>query len=244
MITKLLFTGFFLLTLGFSFGQDFVEIRLQGEANDISGLSYSVNATNGNIIEIPFYVKNTSPDAKYWLVTRSRVTPPPADWEDYFCWGTFCYTHKVENPWTMPESHVIPIESGDSAFLKIDIDPSDLASGSSQYRFYIGESIEFPEDSVDVFITTSSVSVKETNKVVNPVLSTYPNPADNFLTVSLQTAQTEGYLKMTDVLGKVVLEEKIIGTKKVDVEEFKNGVYVLSLNSNGVNTTKRVVVRH
>jgi hypothetical protein len=81
------------------------------------------------------------------------------------------------------------------------------------------------------------------NKNEDLNFSVTPNPADNFLTVSLNS-NTDAVLRLFDVLGKAVFEEKISGSKKISIEDFKNGVYIVSISSNGSLSTKRIVIKH
>ena len=242
MKKNILLAGISLMLCTMSFAQaDSIEVNIQGQTNDIAGTTHIINATNGDLQVVFMNVLNVSSNPKTLFVTRKRITTPPADWEDALCWGISCYTYNANNPWSTPASKIV--NSGASSLLTVDVDPSDVVNGSCTYRYYFGEYTDTPEDSVDVLVTTTTLAVKEI-KANSPVLTTYPNPADNYLTVTLQSNQTEGFIKMTDVLGKVVLEERISGSRKFDVEEFKNGVYVLVLTSNGVSTSKRIVIRH
>jgi allantoicase len=52
-------------------------------------------------------------------------------------------------------------------------------------------------------------------------------------------------IRIFDVLGKVVYDEKAIKSKKIDMSELKNGVYILTFIEKGITIqTKRVIVRH
>ena len=248
MIKKILFIGCFSFVTSLSFSQT-TEMTLEGTTTNISGTVHTVTITNGNEQIIDILAHNLTGGDKSWKVTRKRITPSPLDWSDYLCWGEegdpfggTCYPASAMNMTTWSSGGKM-IANNAAGLIAIHINPSDLVNGSCHYRYYVGEYEDTPEDSVDVLVTTTTLAVKEI-KANSPVLTTYPNPADNSLTVTLQSNQTEGSIKMTDVLGKVVLEERISGSRKFDVEEFKNGVYVLVLTSNGVSTSKRVVIRH
>jgi hypothetical protein len=81
------------------------------------------------------------------------------------------------------------------------------------------------------------------NKNEEILFSVNPNPADNFLTISLNS-NSDATLRLFDVLGKAILEERISGSRKISTEDFKNGVYIVSVSSNGNVSTKRIVVKH
>ena len=72
-----------------------------------------------------------------------------------------------------------------------------------------------------------------------------------FLKASIINTTAQGLdgtfdVKMTDVLGKVVYSESVTGTsKKVDVSDFKNGVYLVTIIEKGTTVqTRRLVVKH
>ncbi|WP_035332852.1 leucine-rich repeat domain-containing protein [Dyadobacter crusticola] len=67
-------------------------------------------------------------------------------------------------------------------------------------------------------------------------VSVYPNPASEYLTISgLEREEDVLILSQT---GKVVLKQKALSTKPVNVKALPNGFYTLKVN----NTTKRIVI--
>ena len=52
-------------------------------------------------------------------------------------------------------------------------------------------------------------------------------------------------IKITDVLGNVILKEVIASSKKLDVTELKSGVYFIVFEGNGVKSfSRKVIIRH
>jgi hypothetical protein len=52
-------------------------------------------------------------------------------------------------------------------------------------------------------------------------------------------------VRVTDVLGKVVYADEAGAIEKIDVSNFKNGVYLISVSENGeAIQTRRIVVKH
>jgi hypothetical protein len=219
-----------------------------GDTDELNGQIYSKVANGTGDQEIDLHIMNNSGADLSLKITRLKLSVPETDWIDYICWGIIgdpfggtCYNPSTANPWTTSgQAKLIP--NGQGGLLAVHIDPSDEANGTGHYRYYVSEDGFTYLDSVDVIVTSNSLSIKE-NKQSLPLLTAYPNPSSEILTVSLNN-NADGYLKITDVLGKVILEEKISGTKKINVEEFKNGVYILSLTSNGTKTSKRIVIKH
>jgi hypothetical protein len=243
---KVLFT--FVFVLSFLTLNAQLSIIHVGDTEELNGQVYNKLAVGTGDQEIDLHVMNNFGEDKYLKITRLKVNVPENDWTDYICWGIIgdpfggtCYNPSLSNPWLTPGSGKL-IPAGQGGLLAVHINPSDAANGTGHYRYYVSEDGITYLDSVDVIVSSSSVSIKE-NKQNSPILSAYPNPSSEILTVSLNN-NAEGYIKITDVLGKVILEEKISGTKKINVEEFKNGVYILNLTSNGTKTSKRIVVKH
>jgi hypothetical protein len=222
-----------------------ISITIKDQSTELAGDTHTINATNGNeqIIDLLFH--NNSAITQEWGITRVRLDVPATGWSDYVCWGIegdpfgACYPANVNNPWTTPATIFVP--ASQAGLAAIHINPSDVANGSGHYRYYVGRTASSPQDSVDIIVNTQVLSVKE-NKSIS--LSLYPNPSSEYLVITLQSNQSESNIKITDVLGKVIFDEKVIGSKKINVEEFKNGVYLLSSSQNGTITTKRIVVKH
>jgi PKD repeat protein len=91
----------------------------------------------------------------------------------------------------------------------------------------------------DVKLTVSSLGCKseilKSQFIASPVehnnhnsqLKIYPNPAHNTLTIDNPLSESATIL-MSDVLGKTILEKKIIpGINSVNVENFKPGLYFI-----------------
>lgn len=69
----------------------------------------------------------------------------------------------------------------------------------------------------------------------------YPNPAQDFVYVSIDG--TEGTIQVLNLLGQEVHTITISGTiTTLDVSDLKEGIYFLSITSNGENIVKRIKV--
>lgn len=247
--------GLFVAT--FSMAQ--MTITLEGQSTDISGTTEVLVSKIGKDNHINFYIKNLSGEERFWKIKRLRLDAPPTGWQDYVCWGLenesgTCYGHNAVNPWSTPEpvQHVDintgKVESGllngESALANLHADlRSTTNPGTVTYRYYVYEEGKAYEDSIDVTYT-AVVGLNE-GKNIPVSMSAYPNPASSMLTVATTGLNDEFVLRVSDVLGKVVYEEVTSSTKKVDVSDFKNGVYLITvINDGSVVQTKRVVVKH
>jgi len=91
----------------------------------------------------------------------------------------------------------------------------------------------------------------------NPSLSTtaftdessvliYPNPASNFATISLPNKLDSCKIEITDLLGKTVFfkEIKSIATEsKIDLEEYKDGIYFVKVTTDKLKKTLKIIVK-
>jgi hypothetical protein len=240
-----------LLSLGlilnsiFMFGQE-AKFTLENESIDISGTTHTVTSSTGDDHHVDLFVENISSSSKTWVIIRKKIDVPSSGWSDYLCWGKdgevgSCYSAGQMNSETWASPDPVTLANGEKGVIAVHINPDNITNGSGTYRYYVGTGIGTYSDSVDVMLTTQSLAVKTIKS--NLGLSVYPNPAENTLTIATNSFQ-EGNLKITDVLGKVILEEKFIADKKIDVSSFKNGVFLAIINVNGISQTKRFVVKH
>ena len=237
-------------------------ITLSGSTTDISGTVQTITTEADVDTHLDLHFNNVSGGEKFWKITRVRLNTPPAGWQDWVCWGLvgesgLCYNYSPTNPWTTsdPVQHEyadentgeIIVESGllngESALAQVHCRPDVVNNGAVTYRYYVHEQGGSYEDSVDVLFTTVVLGVKEQKPVA--AMSAYPNPASSVLTVNATGMSDNFTIRISDVLGKVVYEEVSSVAKKVDVSEFKNGVYLVTVLEKGATVqTKRVVVKH
>lgn len=88
----------------------------------------------------------------------------------------------------------------------------------------------------DVFCAQNpNVSVPE-NINNTTMLSVYPNPATNTLTVDAQVAS---FMQIVDISGRVVVQKQIEGSTQLNIEQFVQGIYFVTVsNKQGVFQTK------
>jgi hypothetical protein len=240
ILLSLTFGAFSILAIGQ------VSMTLEGQSTLISGQTLTYSNTTGNEEVIDVIVHNNSDNSLDLKVSRKKIQVPSNGWSDFLCWGAegdpfggTCYSASQVNS-TNWYSDPLTVVSEGVGVIAIHINPDDMISASGHYRYYVGDDSNLKMDSVDFLITTSTLTIKESKQNTTAI---YPNPADNYLTVSIPNG-SEGSVKLTDVLGKVIYDERLISTKKLDVSSFKNGVYVALINVNGTSYTKRFVVKH
>jgi hypothetical protein len=76
-------------------------------------------------------------------------------------------------------------------------------------------------------------------------LSVYPNPATDFINITIKGNTNDAVVKIYSALGTEVFSEEIDTFKKIDVSDFKNNVYIINVYSKEeLLQTSRFVVRH
>lgn len=229
------------LTLsGLGMAQDY-SVNVQGETVNMSGEVYTeIISEEANLLHIvDFQVHNNSGSSKNLLVKRSYLSIT-SGWEEQFCWGNPATTGTCYNNSSNPfSSAALAVANGDSIVLTVDI--TAPTSGTASMRYYFIETGSSSEvDSVDV-IVTSTLSVDD-KKIFTVKIS--PNPANSFVNLSLDGSQP-AEIKVVDVLGNVVLSETTTASKKLDVSNFRNGIYFVTVMGEGVKpVTRKLVVRH
>jgi hypothetical protein len=248
-MNKFLLFTFSFFSLLFLNAQDFSIYEGTSFVTDISGTTVEFTENGTTSFDKTFSVKNNTTDDIVVKIRRVQLQAPLSEIAEQVCWGPipdpgfdgFCYDYNSSNSnWLSNNTPLItPSNFGE---LKIKLTPN-ATSGSIHYRYYLeGTDVNRTKyDSIDVKIL-STLSLKEF-KNVTPTIQVYPNPVDNVLNI-LFTNNSESFVKITDVLGKTILEDKFVGSKKVDVNTFKNGVYIVAITNNGTTTSKRIVVRH
>jgi hypothetical protein len=142
---------------------------------------------------------------------------------------------------TWTATNAVVVGDGEGGTLASDITPDPAVGATSTYRYYVHEAGQAYEDSIDIEVSFTA-SIPE----IAPSLtvSVAPNPATEFITVTAAGVE-KATIKMVDVLGNVVLKETFISSKKIDVTEFRNGIYFIIVEADGVKpVSRKIIVRH
>lgn len=230
-----------------SFGQ--IEIyEFNDPTTDYSGGEYEMSAFAVGEQHVDFLVKNSTGSDQEWTITRTRINEI-GSWSDYLCWGAFgalgdCYPASTmsTNPWTTPFNEKPTILNDASGLLKIYVTPDIMPVDTDvTYRYYVGPDANTQLDSVDVrFMWSAGVNENEEGISFN----VSPNPANESLKITANQVGNST-VTMVDVLGNVVLNESMSGTKSIDISTFNNGIYFIRVESDGLKPkTRKVVIRH
>ena len=228
-----------------SFSQ--ISISVTGSQADISGNGlnpYILNVDPSNdqlnllgYVVLDLELQNNTGSAKSWRITREKLSVAN-DWNDQLCIPGSCYLPSGDI-WPTPANNPIVLNNTEKASLNLHFTPGSSA-GNATYRYHIGDGTTY-EDYVDIRIVyvLGLKSIKQTN-----TLTIGPNPASDQIFVS-STSNEPMSIKIIDVLGNNVYSETLSGNKKIDVSDFKNGIYFVTLESSDTRISNRkLIIRH
>ena len=139
-----------------------------------------------------------------------------------------------------PSMNGINFAAGDTVIVKPQ---GSISCGAcAQYRYIV----RISGTEVDSFDLKVCSTLSLPNQVQEEFdVRVYPNPSSSVMTIQATGVDGNVDVKITDVLGKVVYNESVSPLKKIDVSDFKNGVYLVTVSDNGKKVqTKRIVVKH
>lgn len=256
-MNKIILSSLFFLGLSFfGFSQDNIVIKVdaigQGSINPTgdntdysSGHSpYVFNTTTSTLLDIYFDVENNTGAAKSWRVSRYKDTDVPSDWTHTICLGASCFLNSSLNPFCTPANtqaapnNTLDIANGEAGEVSMHI--TMPSQGSATYHLYFGDCTTF-EDSITIQVNYT-VGVKEVKQTPN--FSIYPNPADDLVSIQLNNSKN-GIVKIVDLVGNVVYSENISSSSKLNTSEFKNGIYFVTIEVDGLKmSSRKLVVKH
>lgn len=114
--------------------------------------------------------------------------------------------------------------------------------GNSLYKITLYDAADAADTAVFWVLFNVATGVNDISKT--PVLSAYPNPANNYVNIDVDAFDNNTYLKITDLLGATVKTLQVNSNHmKLSTTEFKEGIYFYSLvNNNKAIVTRRLVV--
>ena len=82
-----------------------------------------------------------------------------------------------------------------------------------------------------------------TSQTASNFMEVYPNPAINQIQVNIENG-ISGQLTVFDIAGREILQTEINTSKKLNVSNWKNGVYLLKVVSNDIQYTEKITIKH
>ena len=227
-------------------GNTQITINVQGQSADISGTVHDINIdpSSGTIPTTGEYLldleihNNTGLD-KSWRVTRKEVSVPAA-WSDMICFSS-CFPPSNLEVYCTPPSVPLVVNNGASAVVILHFSPEQAVAATATYRYYVSNDCSTFEDSVDIRFNFT-LGLKTTK--LNPTFNIAPNPANDYTVISSNGVENSN-VKIVDVLGNVVYTETISSTKKIDLSDFKNGIYFITIETSDEKISNRkLIIRH
>lgn len=76
--------------------------------------------------------------------------------------------------------------------------------------------------------------------------SVYPNPTNDFVTVTFNKTKSNAHFTLFDIEGKVLAFKELNGSaiknsEKIDLSLLANGIYILQLSADGITTNKKII---
>ena len=120
-----------------------------------------------------------------------------------------------------------------------------FAGQSEVFVKYVGTSNYGNNMYIDNINIASATSLSE-NEIVG--LNVYPNPASTEVNVSFEASNANYTVRLIDLQGRVIANQNLTnlnGTQVISIptENVAKGSYVVSITSNGVTSTKSVVIK-
>lgn len=138
-----------------------------------------------------------------------------------------------------------------------NVTSSAVGTGTAISRAYnfTNTALALPRTFTIVLKATNQVGVSSTTRTIvidkctgvaqiadlESNLNVYPNPAHDVLNITSASAET-ATVKLLNVLGAVVLEEKLNKTATLNLAGKAKGVYFLSVESNGEKVTRKIII--
>lgn len=94
-----------------------------------------------------------------------------------------------------------------------------------------------PEKGRQVYNTIAYSKRVSTKDLVSNLISIFPNPTAEFININSESIQSNTTVKILDIKGNVILCSRIKDNESIDVSQFEEGVYYLSV----INKTGQIV---
>jgi len=210
-----------------------------------AGSTYQIHALSDADQYTKVDIVNKTGVSDTYVVGRRRLTPTASWWVDFMCWGGgagggLCIDSTImDQDYFQMQNGAVALAPDSMGLLESHIDPNYNSPGTYTYRYYVGTTQDYYMDSMDIEVTLTPLSVPETKLTVG----IQPNPASDYIHVQIDGYESAG-VQIVDVLGNSVMNTTLSGATKIDVAEFRNGIYFVTVTAEGTRISRKVIVRH
>lgn len=210
-----------------------------------AGSTYQIQALSDADQDTKVDIVNKTGVSDSYVVGRRKLTPTAPYWTDFLCWGGsagggLCIDSTImDQDYFQMQNSAVPMAPDSMGLLESHIDPDYNTPGTYTYRYYVGTTQDYFMDSMDIEVTLTPLSVLEPKLTVG----IQPNPASDYINVQIDGFESAA-IQIVDVLGNVVMNSSLSGTTKIDVAEFRNGIYFVTVSAAGTRVSRKVIVRH
>lgn len=119
------------------------------------------------------------------------------------------------------------------------LNPSQLLclSGNDRLSCFVGDSTNYPSTSTACILSTNE-SINYSNNI-----SIYPNPSNGSFTIDYNNIDAEE-IQLTDLLGNLILCERIKNKEKILIDNLERGIYILSIKDKEGKIANRKIVNN
>ena len=214
--------------------------KYQGIANIKYTVTNAYGCINAATLNLPVYAKPGVPSINYLGTPTPQAGAIPST---AFCRNkTFSVTGSpTGGVWSSTDTSVVTVTSSGVVYTaaaglgSVIYTYTDI-NGCSNSRALIGTVVNCP--------SSRGVNASSNEQVVSSSEFTmYPNPAKTFISLSLKTLIGSGSIVVTDLYGKQVKTQPLsMGNNTVDIANLSKGFYLVSIITEQVKTTKKLVV--
>ena len=186
---------------------------------------------------------------RWYINNPSSGANPNADWWQMYITNNGTDWIKVEETTTSDASWrrfafrvTDYIELSNNVQIKFNVSDS-LRAGE-----YLdgGSLVEGALDDVSIWETAAAVSLPENIYESNFII--YPQPANNFITIKASIEKGNSYnVTINDFIGNLVYKNNFASTNKqinktIDISSFAAGSYFVTIEINGIRSTKKLII--
>jgi len=201
------------------------------------------------------YITNTDTVNGYKIRLKRIVKQAVPDATDMLCIGIFCNEFSASQTEEMTSG-------GDSIYKDSKVSTTvpwelitftpDSTNGLAIYQYFIisetnPDGVFINQDSVVVMYDLTGVGIDDTESLTNAVFNIFPNPASEKVTIHYTFSGKLATLSIKNILGKSIKTiplENADSTFDLPIDDWKSGLYFLSIESDGKSIVSKKLIKY